>query len=77
VAPSGGAEKSLNMGAQLHIILYKKNKIFLKIARINGLSDCYSLQNFSFVVSSSPKVNFTSSLKEDIKFIFVLSSLCT
>ena len=39
VAPSGGAEKNLNMGAQLHIIPYKKpKKIFFRIARLNKLS---------------------------------------
>jgi len=41
VAPSGGEEKNLNMGAQLRIIFYKKNpKHFLKIARLNSISVC-------------------------------------
>jgi len=39
VAPSVGAEKKLNMGAQLQIILYKKPpKHFFRIARLNRLS---------------------------------------
>ena len=40
VAPSGGAEKKLNMGAQLHTIhdLFKTPKTFLKISRLNSVS---------------------------------------
>jgi len=36
VAPFGSAEKKLNMGAQLHTIIYiKPSKLFFKFARLN------------------------------------------
>ena len=48
VAPSGGAEKNFNMGAQLQIIAYKNAQNILKIARLNSISVSTKCTAFRF-----------------------------